>query len=256
MLSPTYKFILSLPVLLLASLLCFGQTDVVDGVVLDQSGAIRVGSVQIVNSKTGSKATSNDLGLFRISARIADTLRFSRTGYSDQLLVVKSMSDIVVRMQRQIELGEVQVLGRSSKQELDEVREQYRKKGTYYAGKPPVLAYIFTPLTALYELVGKTPNQARRFNAFYTRELQQVEIDRRFNAEKIRSLTGLTGDDLKNFIFMYRPGFDAIEEMDEYALTVYIKKSLENFNNTGRPRGLLSLPALPKAKDLTEKVKF
>ena len=80
---------------------------------------------------------------------------------------------------------------------MDELREQYRKKGSYYAGKPPLLSYIFQPLTALYELVGKTPGQARRFNAYYNTELQQSEIDRRFNSYNIRTITGLEGIDLK-----------------------------------------------------------
>lgn len=234
----------------------FAQQEVLKGVIFDQGGAVRIGSASVMNLRSGDKTISNDLGLFSIKAEISDTLKISRTGYSDNLQIVRSKADLIIKLQRQIQLSEVQVLGKTTKQELDEVKEQYQKKGSFYSGKPPVLAYLFTPLTALYELVGKTPNQARRFNAYYTREMLEVEIDRRFNASRITSVTGLVGEDLKNFIFMYRPGHQLISDMDDYALTLYIMKSFDSFNKAGRPKGLLSLPALPKAKDLSEKIKF
>jgi hypothetical protein len=156
-------------------------------------------------------------------------------------------------MQPIIKLAEVKVLGETKKQELDEIKNQYRKNGSYYAGKPPLLAFLFQPLTAIYELVGKTPGQARRFNAFYTTELQQTEIDRRFNSIAVRNITGLDSLDLKNFMVMFRPSYNSLSTWDEYEFINYVKRSLQTFNQQGRPKGLKSLPPLPKAKDLTER---
>lgn len=248
------RFSCILSALFLISLSLSAQTGSIDGLILDKGGLSRVGNATIINKKSGQVWTSSELGLFRMPATVGDTLVVSKSGYSDLELVVKSLEDLVIRLQATINLEEVTVQGQSKKQELDELREQYRKKGSYYAGKPPLLSYIFQPLTALYELVGKTPGQARRFNAFYMTELEQTEIDRRFNPYTVTRITSLEGSDLKNFMMIYRPGFESLSSWDEYGLINYIKKSLLTFNNSGRPKGLLSLPSLPKARDLSEKV--
>lgn len=247
------KFLLVLPFFTLWYLSLQAQESSVQGLVMERSGASRVANVSITNKSTGGIVLTNELGLFRIRASAGDTLNVSKPGYSDLLLVLRDLSDQIIRLQPVIQLAEVKVEGQSKKQELDELKEQYRKKGSYYAGKPPILAYIFQPLTALYELVGKTPGQARRFNSYYNHELQQSEIDRRFNSYTVRNITGLEGNDLKNFMVIYRPGYDMLASWDEYGFINYLKRSLQTFNTTGRPKGLLSLPSLPKAPDLTER---
>lgn len=239
--------------ILLGVLSAHAQQNAVQGLVIEKSGISRIGNVSVLNKKTGARVFSNELGLFQIAASAGDTLLLSKQGYSDIVKPLLSMTDLVLQMQKVIELQEVKVTGQSKKEELDEFREQFQKKGSFYAGKPPLLAYVFQPLTAMYELFGKTPNQARRFNLFYLRELEQTEIDRRFNTSFVGRLTGLTDTDLKNFMVTYRPDYEVLSKMDEYALINYVNRSLETFNKSGRPKGLLSLPPLPKAPDLTEK---
>ncbi|MFA6945303.1 MAG: hypothetical protein WC220_05310 [Pedobacter sp.] len=250
------KAVLNIFLLIIASLAippAKAQQNSVQGLIMEKSGASRIAGVNILNKKTGVSSFSNELGLFRIAASVGDTLSLFKSGYSELVIPLLELSDKVLMLQPVIQLSEVKVLGQSKKQELDEIRDQYRKKGSYYAGKPPILAYFFKPLTALYELIGKTPAQARRFNAYYTRELQESEIDRRFNASAITGITGLEGNDLKNFMILYRPDYQNIAEWDEYALINYIKKSLQTFNRTGRPKAIRSLPPLPKAPDLSDK---
>lgn len=229
------------------------QQNTVQGLVLEKSGVSRIANVSITNKTSGARVLSNELGMFKILASPGDTLVLSKSGYADIVKPLLSMTDLILQMQRVIELDEVKVTGQSKKEELDEYKDQFRKKGSYYGGKPPLLAYVFQPVTALYELIGKTPNQARRFNLFYLKELEQTEIDRRFNTSTVGRVTGLTDADLKNFMVSFRPDYESLSRMDEYALINYIKRSLERFNKSGRPKGLLSLPPLPRAPDLTEK---
>jgi hypothetical protein len=231
----------------------YAQESSVRGLVMDKTGMSKIPNVYILNKKTRQVTEGDAYGLFRITASKGDTLIFSKSGFTDLVLVLPNLSDLVLRMQPVIKLAEVKVVGETKKQELDEIKNQYRKNGSYFAGKPPFLAFLFQPLTAIYELVGKTPAQARRFNTYYTRELQESEVDRRFNATAIRNITGLDSLDLKNFMVMYRPDYSSLSTWDDYALINYVKRSLQNFNQAGRPKGLRSLPPLPKAKDLTEK---
>lgn len=229
------------------------QPSSVQGLIMERSGASRIAGVYVLNKKTGFSTYSNELGLFRITASVGDTLSISKSGYSELILPLLELSDKVLMLQAVINLSEVKVLGQTKKQEMDEVRNQYRKKGSYYAGKPPLLSYFFRPLTALYELIGKTPAQARRFNAYYLKELQESEVDRRFNPGAVKNVTGLEGNDLSNFMILYRPEYQNMAKFDEYAMINYIKKSLQIFNDAGRPAAIKSLPPLPKAPDLSEK---
>ena len=251
-----FRVVFLIIVLFCTAAFVHAQQSSVQGLIMEKSGASRIGSVSVINKRTGAKVFSNELGLFQIAATAGDTLLLSKQGYGDIVKPLLSITDLVLQMQRVIELGEVKVVGQSKREELDEYKDQYRKKGSYYGGKPPIgLLSPFggSPLTFLYELLGKTPNQARRFNIFYLKELEQTEIDRRFNAVTVEKLTGLRDAELKNFMVLYRPAYTSLSQMDEYALINYVKRSLEMFNKSGRPKGLLSLPPLPKAPDLTEK---
>lgn len=229
------------------------QDNSVRGLVMESKGASRISGAAILNIQTDTKTQTNELGLFSIQASRGDTLRFSKEGYTEQTVILYNLSDLIIRLQPIIRLEEVRVEAQTKKQELEEVRDQYRKKGSYFAGKPPLLSYIFMPLTAIYELIGKTPAQARRFNSFYHRELQQTEIDRRFNAAFVERISGLTAEDLKNFMILYRPDYQQFRYWDEYALIRYIKTSAQTFILDGRPKAIKGLPPLPKAPDLSEK---
>ena len=235
------------------SLQVSAQSNIIRGVVFEKGSSNRISKARINNAGNQGFAESDGMGLFSIPAAIGDSVRVSKEGFSDQTIIISTNKDLVIQLAKPILLSEVQVTGQSKKEELDELKKQYRKKGSYYSGKPPVLAYIFTPLTALYELVGKTPGQARRFSSYYSREVEQSEIDRRFNAHAVGGLTSYEGKDLNNFLQIYRPAYQEISGWADYDLVNYIRKSALAFESAGRPEAP-SLPKLPKAPDLSEKV--
>ena len=245
------------PALTALFLICiaFGVSaqNVIRGVIFQKGTSVRVAGATIENLRYPGASQSDKLGEFNIGAALGDTLRISMPGFLEQRIVVSSFKDQIVHLANTIQLSQVTITGQSKKQELDEIKRQYRRKGSYYAGKPPLLSYIFTPLTALYELVGKTPGQARRFNKYYSRELQESEIERRFNLRTVGSLTGYEGADLRNFIETYRPRFEEIAVWADYDLVNYIKKSVVAFESAGRPAPP-DLPPLPKAPNLSEKI--
>jgi hypothetical protein len=228
------------------------QSNIIKGVVFEKGSSVRVPQARINNISHQLISQSDGLGLFMIKASVGDTLRIFKEGFADLSVIISSYQDLVIQLPKPIQLDEVTVIGQSKKQELDEIKKQYRNKGSYYGGKPPPLSYIFTPITALYELFGKTPGQAKRFNKYYSRELQQTEIDRRFNSFKIKTLTKYEGKDLQNFMDTYRPTYDQLSKWGDYDLINYVKKSAIAFEAAGRPAN--TLPKLPKAPDLSEKV--
>ncbi len=222
---------------------------------MDNSTGLRIAGAGIHVSGRELNARSNTLGEFSITANPGDSIHIRKEGYTNYSQKINAASDLFIKLQPVIRLTEVTVTSQTKKQEMDEIKKQYRKKGSYYEGKPPLLSYIFTPLTALYELVGKTPRQARRFNNYYNRELQETEIDRRFNRFTVGKYSGFDGMDLQNFMENYRPQYSELIGWDEYKLLLYIKNSAQKFVSNGKPAGKFALPVLPKAPDLSIKMK-
>jgi hypothetical protein len=198
------------------------------GVVMENGSNNRIALSEISNKRNKFTVGSNDLGIFQIRALIGDTLIVIKRDFGDKQIVVVSQEDLVVRMNRTT-LNTVNIYGQTKKEELNNMKQEYRNKGSYYAGKPPLLSYVFTPLTALYELFGKTPKNAKRFNKYYTNEMQQTEIDAFFNEELIKKNTPLTGKDLENFMLNYRPDYEKAKNWTNYDAIKHIRDSYAQY---------------------------
>src|SRR5690606_24338361 len=121
--------------------------------------------------------------------------------------ILQGASDVIIRLKGSYQLNEVNVYGQSKKDQLGDVMDDFRRKGNYYNGKPPPLAYVLSPISALYGLFGKTPKNARRFQSYVNVELEQSVVDRKFNINLVQASTDLSGEDLVNFMDLYRPSF-------------------------------------------------
>ncbi|SEN99208.1 hypothetical protein SAMN05216436_1282 [bacterium A37T11] len=219
------------------------QNTTLKGGVFEQKTNLRISGATISNQKTGQTQLTDDRGLFSIKAQIGDTLRIFKEGYAENQVALTSLSDVIINLTPVIALDEVTVVGKNKNQEMQDIMNDYRKKGTFYNGKPPVLSYIFTPITALYELFGRTPRNARNFQKYMNNEVQQQVVDQKFNKEIVAQHTGLSGEDLTNFMAWYRPSFEKAQYWNEYDVIDYLQKSLAQFNKDKRPKAE-SLPKL------------
>lgn len=177
------------------------------------------------------------MGTFTIKAQPGDSLSFTKTDYGIQYMIVNGF-DLVVHLQPEIKLNEVRITGQSKRQELSEVMQGYRNKGIYYDGKPPVLSFLVSPLTGIYELFGKEPGRLKRFNAFAKRELEASEVDRRYNRAMVTRVTGLTDSTaIRGFMDFWRPSYEDLKLWGEYDLMRHIKTNYEYFKKNGN-RGI------------------
>lgn len=230
----TSKSISLISASLLISSLAYAQGDFqLNGVVMESGSSIRIALAEISNKRSGFTVGSNDLGLFQIKAQVGDTLLIVKRNYADRQVVVQSARDMIAYLNLSgTNLNQVDIRGQSKKAELDAIRKDFRDKGSFYAGKPPLLSYIFTPLTALYELVGGTPKKARRFNKYYNTEMQQTEIDGFFNESLIKKHTELSGKELENFMLNYRPDYEKSKNWTEYDAVKYIRDTYKQYTDT------------------------
>ncbi|MGY3054663.1 hypothetical protein ACVWYG_002870 [Pedobacter sp. UYEF25] len=211
----------------------FSQQQIVKGVVIEKGSNLRIALADITNVRTKMGVGSNDLGLFQLQAKSGDTLIITKRDHADARMVVTGNSDLVVYLLRSsLQLKDVNVFGDTKKQDLAEIKSEYKRKGSFYEGKPPFLSFLFSPLTAMYELFGKTPRNARRFGRYADNELKQSEIDKYFNHTIIKSNSSLRGDSLEIYMLNCRPDYDEVANWNSYDYIKYIKESTKRFTDT------------------------
>lgn len=219
--------------LLLQTSQIFAQQEfILNGVVMENGSKMRVALAEITNKRNKYSTGSNDMGIFQLKSAVGDTILITKRGFNDKEYVIISTKDALILINRGTTLNEVVITGQSKKQTLDAVKRDFRDKGSFYGGKPKPLAFIFTPLTALYELFGRTPKNARRFSNIYNTEMEQTHIDGFFNKSIIGNNTGLTGKELEHFMINYRPEYEKTKNWNVYDGTKYIRDSYKNYTDT------------------------
>jgi len=229
------RFIFSFVFVMLGSNIVFAQQNfTLNGVLFDNGSKQRLALAEIKNKRSGLSTGSNDLGIFSIKANVGDTLLVTKRNFNDLEVVVRSNKDLVLYLNKGATLNEVVITGQTKKQALEELRKDYRAKGSFYSGKPPALSFLFSPLTAFYELFGKTPKQARRFNRMYQNEMQDNYVDQLFNKTTINQQTGLTGKALEDFIINYRPTYEQAKNWNVYDGIKWINESYKKYSDTAK----------------------
>lgn len=205
------------------------------GIVLESGSSKRIAAANIANKTQNTRTTSNQKGEFSLLVSVGDTLVFSSMGYQAVQTVIHTLSDILIDLRPSSIMMDAVTINRQSKEaELQDVMESYSRHGIYQGGKPSVMSYIFMPLTSLYERFSKKGKQARNFRNFMENELEATHIDRVFTSFRVTRLTGLEGEDLDNFMLLYRPAFEDARYWGEYDVTKYIKDSYNKFVADGK----------------------
>ena len=200
------------------------------GAILKAGSNLRISGANIKNQRSNFSVVSNELGIFTILSSAGDTLEVSAMGYMTKYIVVSNFQDVILNLQQITQLDEVVVHGKSLESDLNEIRNAYKSKGSYFSGKPPVLAYIFHPLSSLGDRFGKTGKRARRFNSFASQELEYQEVTRRFNDLSIKTaVPAITAEELPGFRSDYMPTLEQVRLWNEYDMVVYIRKSYKEF---------------------------
>lgn len=202
---------------------------IVTGVTFEKASQNRVSQAIISNINRRTIVKSDDLGVFRIQAGAGDTLLFSKNRYTTQTVVVNNDDLLSVYMQPMVTLDEVNISDKSTRQELNSTLNNYRKATPFGTLHPSVAATIFSPLSGLSNLFGKTANRARRFEAFSKRELEQVEIEKRYNRGVIKKIVDIPDEDITAFMMAFTPSYDQIRVWADYDIIKYVQNSYAYF---------------------------
>ena len=201
----------------------------ITGATFQKASQTRVSQVVVNNTTRKTISRSDDLGIFRIQALPGDTLLFNKTQYTTQFMIVQNDNLMSVYMNPIVTLEEVTITEKSTRQELASTLEEYRKKTPFGTLHPGVVANIFSPISGISNLLGKTANRARKFEAYSKRELEQVEIEKRYNRGVIKKIINIPDEDLKAFMMAFTPSYDQIKIWADYDIIKYVQTSYAYF---------------------------
>lgn len=188
------------------------------GTVEEAGKNTRLSNVFIKDMTNNQLALTDKNGEFEINAATGHTLVFNSPGYVNDTLYVIDMQPKKIKMEvLTIALREVKINARrgttfNPQQEYPEVYQKSK-------------VYVLSP-SSWFSREGK---QARRLKRYFATEMQQEKVDEVFNAAYVGSLVPLKGQDLEDFMTMFRPSYAFIKSNGGQSLAVYINDSYKKF---------------------------
>jgi len=175
-------------VLQLAGSFCNAQAiSQQQGLLLKSGTNIRLGSVRVLDKRTGTRAMSNTAGVFNIAASIGDTLTFSADNLQKKDVLISDFNDKIIYLDPAIQLNEVAIRENALKNNINEAMRGYREKSVFYNGNPHYYYLVLKPMTFIYENFKSEKKFARRFAKYARKEIAANEVGARFNDDVIKN---------------------------------------------------------------------
>lgn len=227
------KKISSLIILLLIAATFAQAQDLLKGTVVENGSNTRLNNVFIRDNNNKQITLTDKNGDFSIKTATGHTLIFTSPGYTPDTLYIIDMRPKRVAMNSvAIALGQVNI--HSTRLPFDPQKEYPE---VYTKSK----VYAFSPSTWF----SKEGKDARRLKKYFQREAQERHVDEVFNKAYVGSIVPLKGQDLENFITLYRPTYAFLRNNNAESLVAYINDSYKKFQ--ALPADKRSLPPLTTA---------
>lgn len=156
-------------------------------------------------------------GRFSIRTEPGHIIIFDCPGYvSDTLYVVNLAPKNIMMVTKTIALREVSI---NATRQFFDPRKEYPE--IYTKSK----VYIMSPTTWF----SKEGKDARRLKRYFAREEEERRVDAVFNRVYVGSIVPLKGQELEDFLILYRPSYSFIKSNDSESLAVYINDSYKKF---------------------------
>lgn len=156
-------------------------------------------------------------GKFSIRTEPGHTLIFDCPGYvSDTLYVVDLAPKKIMLVTKTIALREVSI---NATREFFDPHKEYPE--IYTKSK----VYIMSPTTWF----SKEGKDARRLKRYFVHEEEERRVDAVFTRAYVGSIVPLKGQELEDFMTLYRPSYSFIKSNNSESLAVYINDSYKKF---------------------------
>jgi hypothetical protein len=211
--------------------LAYGQT--IQGQITDVGDGKPVDDVAITNLHTEAGILSDNQGKFTLPAGKGQLVEFRKTGYKIiriRLPQGNLPAFFKVAMEKNyIELSGLEVNGAARDYKTDSIRYHQLYKEALEFPELTGLDMIRHPFSAM----SKRNQQVWAFQKHYVWYQQQKYIDFTFNERLVSAITGLHGDSAQAYIQMFRPTYEQLRSMSEYAYYNYIKRTVAAYRERG-----------------------
>ncbi|GAA4337561.1 hypothetical protein GCM10023149_47070 [Mucilaginibacter gynuensis] len=235
--------------LLCTSSTVFAQQKTIEGIVFDKGTTDRIAKINVLNTNTGKAVYNNLKGEFSIAASIGDVLIFTRLEYYPDTVKVQNFGSMAVYLKRNaIQLKEVNIRDTllSPQKWLAATKSDYTKIYGSLAYKDLLSTSPGSgaglSIDALYNALSRSGRNAAHLQEIIDADFKQKEIDYRFNKTYVSNITGLTGMQLNDFMFKYRPGYYQVKTASEYEFIRSIRNNLKRYLRN--PRAFAIAPLL------------
>jgi len=195
----------------------YAQT-LVKGVVVESGSGIKLENV-FVRDLSNKQATLTDKGgRFVINTETGHLLIFSSPGYVADTLYVVDLTQKHVELKTQpIQLREVNVT--ATRTSSFDPHKEY--PNVYEKSK----VYPLSPSTWF----SRESRNARRLKRYFKNEQQERQVDKVFTRAYVGSIVPLKGQELEDFMTMYRPSYAFITSNNSESIAVYLNDSYKKY---------------------------
>ena len=223
-----YRYLL-LSALLFLACTANAQT-VVKGTVYELGKNNKVSDVFVRDNQNRQMTITDNKGNFSIRTETGHTLVFSAPGYvSDTLYVTDFTNKKIELVTQTIALRQVNI---NAKRETFDAHKEYPE--VYTRSK----VYPLSPTSWF----SKEAKDARRLKKYFKHEEEERHVDEVFTMNYVQSIIPLRGQELENFMTLYRPSYAFIKNNNGPSLAVYVNDSYKKYQ--ALPADKRTLPEL------------
>jgi hypothetical protein len=210
-----YRYLILSAILFFA---CAAQAqNVVKGSVNEAGRSTKLSNVFVRDNQNRQMTITDTKGAFSIRTETGHILIFSSPGYvSDTLYVTDFTPKKIELVTETINLKQVNI---SAKRESFDAHKEYPE--VYSRSK----VYPLSPTSWF----SKEARDARKLKKYFKREEEERHIDEVFNMNYVQSIIPLRGQELENFMTLYRPSYAFVTSNNGPSLAVYINDSYKKY---------------------------
>lgn len=191
--------------------------NVLKGTVEESGSNLKLTNVFIKDATNNQLTLTDKNGNFVIKSAPSHLIIFNSPGYVSDTLYVIDMSPKKIKLQiMSIALREVKIKG---------TRSSFDPKAEYPQVYEKSKVYVLSPSSWF----SKDSRDARRLKRYFAMEQQEQQIDNVFNAAYVSSLVPLRGQELEDFMTLYRPSYAFVHSNTTQTIAVYINDSYKKF---------------------------
>ncbi|RZK19967.1 MAG: hypothetical protein EOO86_05935 [Pedobacter sp.] len=227
----------------------FAQT-VTTGVVFDYNKkSVTLPGVSVRNLNSKKVTTTTNTGKYTIQASVGDLIEFSAVGYhTDTLYLTSLLNRSIYLPVKSTSLADVDVRGVRMNSQITDAKDPLAEKYTLLNTGGNLGRKRMTDKVGGLNLnlgYGKYKRQQRKEADLEEKDMYQEEIDANFSEKSITSLTKLKGEELKNFMIIYRPSIEAVKSERPFRYNYHISQAYVAWQKlTPQQRKLQDLPKL------------